>query len=90
MNERVKTTLWLIGYTFLAGLLLAIFSMLTEIYKYVFSLLALYIGIRFFRRFESLGLRIAFFALAIFFYLVIAVLVQAVIYLGDNPPPAAL
>lgn len=70
--------------------MLAIFSMLTEIYKYLFSLLALYIGIRFFRRFESLGLRIAFFVLAVFFYLVITVVVQAVIYLRDNPPPAAL
>ncbi|CAM3948041.1 hypothetical protein L1N85_00560 [Paenibacillus alkaliterrae] len=90
MNDRFKTALWLIGYTFLAGLMLAIFSMLTEIYKYLFSLLALYIGIRFFRRFETLGMRIAFFVLAIVFYLLIAVIIAAVIYLRDNSLPVTV
>ncbi|WP_169083144.1 hypothetical protein [Paenibacillus sp. PL91] len=84
MNEKLKTTFWLLGYTFLAGLMLAIFSMLTEIYRYLFSLLALYIGIRFFRRFETVGLRITFFVLAIIFYLLIAVVVAAFIFLRDN------
>lgn len=84
MNERLKTAFWLLGYTFLAGLMLAVFSMITEIYRYLFSLLALYIGIRFFRRFETLGLRITFFVLSIVFYLLITVIVAAVIYMRDN------
>ncbi|WP_028611114.1 hypothetical protein [Paenibacillus harenae] len=87
MNERLKTTLWVIGYTLLAGSCLAIFSVLTEIYRYIFSLLAIYIGIRFFRRFETLGLRIAFFALGIFFYFLVAVIIAMVLYLRDNPQP---
>jgi hypothetical protein len=85
MNEKLKTTFWLLGYTFLAGLMLALFSMLTEIYRYLFSLLALYIGIRFFRRYETIGLRITFFVLAIIFYLLIAVVVAAFVFLRDNP-----
>jgi hypothetical protein len=85
MNEKLKTTFWLLGYTFLAGLMLALFSMLTEIYRYLFSLLALYIGIRFYRRYETIGLRITFFVLAIIFYLLIAVVVAAFVFLRDNP-----
>lgn len=84
MNERLKTTFWLLCYTVLAGLMLAAFSMITEFYRYLFSLLALYIGIRFFRRFETLGLRITFFVLSIVFYLLITVIVAAVIYFRDN------
>ncbi|MGO4183392.1 hypothetical protein AB4Z45_24835 [Paenibacillus sp. MCAF9] len=87
MNERLKTTLWLLMYTFLAGLLLALFSMISDFYRYLFSLLALYVGIRFFRRFEKLGIRIAFFALSIVFYLLIAVVGAAIIYIRDNPMP---
>jgi hypothetical protein len=87
MNEKLKTTFWLIGYTFLAGLMLALFSMLTEVYRYLFSLLALYIGIRFFRRFETIGLRITFFVLAIVFYLLIAVVAAAFIFLKDYQAP---
>ncbi|MBD2871444.1 hypothetical protein [Paenibacillus arenilitoris] len=89
MNEKVKTTLWVLGYTFLAGTLLAVFSVLTEIYKYIFSLLAIYIGIRFFRRFETLGLRITFFVLGIFFYFLVAVIFAMVAFIRDNPLPAA-
>jgi len=84
MNERLKTAFWMLGYTFLAGLMLAIFSSMTEIYRYLFSLLALYIGIRFFRRFETIGLRITFFVLSIVFYLIIAVVVAAYVFLKDN------
>lgn len=85
MNERLKTAFWLIGYSFVAGLLLAIFAQIEDFIRYLFSLLALYIGIRFFRRFETAGLRIAFFVLAIIVYLLASVIIEAVAYLRDNP-----
>jgi hypothetical protein len=88
MGEKIKTTLWLLGYALAAGLLLALFSMLASIVKYVFSLLALYVGIRFFRRFDSIGFRIGFFALAIVFYFLIVIITQAVIFLQSNSPAA--
>ncbi|WP_175598140.1 hypothetical protein [Paenibacillus luteus] len=81
----MKTTLWLLGYSFVTGGLLTAFSLIEGFYRYLFSLLALYIGIRFFRRFETLGLRITFFVVSIVFYLLIAVIVSAVIYIRDNP-----
>lgn len=84
MNERLKTTFWLLGYTFLAGLMLTVFSLIEDFYRYLFSLLALYIGIRFFRRFETLGLRITFFVLSIIFYLLLAIVVSAFIFLRDH------
>ncbi|WP_424765851.1 hypothetical protein [Paenibacillus sp. sgz302251] len=90
MNERLKTTLWLLGYTFLAGAMLAMFSLIEGMIKYLFSLLALYIGIRFFRRFDTLGIRISFFVLGIVFYLLIALTIAAVLYIRDNPLPAAV
>lgn len=87
MNDRLKTTFWLLLYSFGAGLMLACFSMISDFYRYLFSLLALYIGIRFFRRFETLGMRITFFVVSIVFYLFIAVVSAAVIYIRDNPMP---
>ncbi|OMF37513.1 hypothetical protein BK133_05515 [Paenibacillus sp. FSL H8-0548] len=80
MNERLKTTFWLLGYAFLTGLMLTVFSLIEEFYRYLFSLLALYLGIRFFRRFETLGLRIGYFVLSVIFYLLIAVIVSMFIY----------
>lgn len=85
MNERVKTTFWLIAYTFAAGLLIALFTVIEDFYRYLFSLLALYIGIRFFRRFETLGYRITFFVLSIVFFLIFSVFYSMFIYIRDNP-----
>ncbi|NIK75712.1 putative membrane protein [Paenibacillus castaneae] len=85
MNDRLKTALWVVAYAFVVGLLLTIFAQMTEFYRYLFSLLALYIGIRYFRRFETLGLRITFFALAIVFYLLTTVVMAIFIYVRENP-----
>ncbi|CAM4284835.1 hypothetical protein FHS16_002257 [Paenibacillus endophyticus] len=85
MNEKVKTTFWLIAYTFTAGLLITLFTVIEDFYRYLFSLLALYIGIRFFRRFETLGYRITFFVLSIVFFLIFAVFYSMFIYIKDNP-----
>lgn len=91
MNEKLKTTFWVVGYTFLAGLMLALFTQIEEMYRYLFSLLALYLGIRFFRRYETLGLRITFFVLGVVFFLLITVIIAAIIYIKDHPlPPTAV
>ncbi|MDQ0059584.1 hypothetical protein [Paenibacillus harenae] len=85
MSDRFKSILWLILYSLAAGVLLAAFSFTPGIWKYMFSLLALYLGIRFFRKYDSIGLRIAFFAVAILFYLLAAVIISIVTYMRDNP-----
>ncbi|WP_138751673.1 hypothetical protein [Paenibacillus sinopodophylli] len=85
MNERLKTAFWLLFYSSAAGLMLTVFSLIEDLFRYLFALLALYIGILFFRKFEKLSLRITFFVLAIIIYLLFAVIASAFIFLRDNP-----
>jgi hypothetical protein len=57
-------------YSLAGGILLTLYSQIPDMLRYVFSLLALLLGIRFFRRFESKGPRIAFVLMLIFYYLI--------------------
>lgn len=85
MNDRFKQTLWLLAYSLAAGVLLAAFSFTPGFVKYMFSLLALYLGIRFFRNYDGIGLRIAFFALAVLFYFLCAVIAAMIMAIRQNP-----
>lgn len=84
----MRTSLWVILYALMAGVSLALFANIPDLIKYVFSLLALYLGIRFFRRFETVGLRVTFIVLAIVFYFITAFIFAFYTYLKDNPIPA--
>jgi len=86
-QERSKfmTALIVFLYSLLAGISLSLFSSITQIHKYIFSLLALYIGIRFFKNFERLGLRITFFVLAIFFCLIGIFINAIIVAIKENP-----
>lgn len=87
MRFNIKTILWVLWYSILAGGSLALFSSLTTFIKYVFSLLTIYIAIRFFRRYETIGIRIVFIALSIILYFLIVIIVTAIQYIRDNPLP---
>ncbi|RIX49922.1 hypothetical protein D3P08_21880 [Paenibacillus nanensis] len=67
MNETIKTSFWVMLYSVLAGTCLALFMIIPSFEKYLFSLLSIYIAIRYFRRFETIGKRILFLILALFF-----------------------
>lgn len=88
----MKTTLQFLLWSFLTGHLLLIFSWSDfSLFRYVYSLGALFIGIYFFRQFESKGLRIGYILMSLFFYLVLTVFYVA---LGEIPilklvPPGA-
>ncbi|MHA6484585.1 hypothetical protein ACX1C1_22075 [Paenibacillus sp. strain BS8-2] len=88
MRDSVRTSFWVILYAVLAGISLALFAHIGDFIKYVFSLLAIYIGIRFFRRFETIGLRVTFIVLAIVFYFLAAICFAVYTYIQDNPLPA--
>lgn len=60
--------LWLLIYSVLVGILLTLYASLHDYSKFLFSIGAVYAGIRFFRRFEQTSLRIWFILLSIFFY----------------------
>lgn len=65
---------WLLAYSLACAILLTLFSNIQDMFKYVFSLGALFLGIRFFRQFEELRYRIWFFVIAVFFYFVFNVI----------------
>lgn len=67
MSGAVKTSFWVLLFALSAGICLALFTQIEDFVKYLFSLLALFIGFRFFRRFETIGMRVLFIALALFF-----------------------
>src|SRR5690606_29042818 len=85
MKVSFSTVMWLLLYALLAGGSLALFSTITTFAKYLFSLLTVYIGIRFFRRFETIGLRITFIVLAIAMYFLIVVIIAMFQFIRDNP-----
>ncbi len=67
-------TLWLLLWSFLAGHLLLIFSWSDfSIFRYIYSLGALFIGIYFFKTYESKWMRINFVVVAILFYFILTV-----------------
>ncbi|RKN86619.1 hypothetical protein [Paenibacillus ginsengarvi] len=68
----MKKTLMLLLCSFVAGHLLLIFSWTDfSIFRYVYSLGALFIGIYYFKTYESLGLRIGFIVTAMVFWLLL-------------------
>ncbi|MFC6331252.1 hypothetical protein ACFP56_01340 [Paenibacillus septentrionalis] len=85
MKVNASTVFWVLLYAVMAGGSLALFSLITAFVKYLFSLLAIYIGIRFFRRYETIGLRITFIALAIVMYFLIVVIIASIQFIVDNP-----
>ncbi len=85
MSQSVKTAFWVLLYAFIAALCLTLFAQIGGLVKYVFSLLAIYIGIRFFRRFETIGLRITFIAVAILLYFVTMVVFEMFKFIQQNP-----
>lgn len=81
----MKKTLWVLLYSAACGLLLMIYSQFQDILKYLFSLGAVILGIRFFRRFETRGMRISFILLGVFFYFLFAVIYTFVAYIKGWP-----
>ncbi|PYI54342.1 hypothetical protein [Paenibacillus flagellatus] len=79
----MRKTLWLLVCSFLAGHLLLIFSWHDySIFRYIYSLGALFVGIYYFKNFESKGLRIGFVLTSLVFWLLLTVVYVA---LGKIP-----
>ncbi|MDF2668142.1 MAG: hypothetical protein K0R67_448 [Paenibacillus sp.] len=83
-------TLSLILWSFLAGHLLLIFSWSEfSIFRYIYSLGALFIGIYFFKKFESKWMRINFVLVSIVFYFILTVfyvIVGKIPFFNLEPP----
>ncbi|GGD64984.1 hypothetical protein [Paenibacillus nasutitermitis] len=85
MGERVKSGLLILIYSLGAGLMLSLFSTFNSGFNIVFSLLALGIGILFFRKFPKIGSRIIFIVLSVFFFLLFVIIIAVINYAKTNP-----
>lgn len=72
--------LWFVGYTLAAGILMSVFVLTSGLFRHVFSLGAVVVGIQFFKRWEEKKPRIWFVVLVVLgalffplFYILIAV-----------------
>ncbi|CAG7603800.1 hypothetical protein PAESOLCIP111_00633 [Paenibacillus solanacearum] len=77
-----------IGYSVICAALLLLFSQIQDFLKYVFSLGALYLGIHFFRRYESRGMRIAFVATSVVLYFVFTIIYAMYLFVQQHPTGA--
>ncbi|UUZ85825.1 hypothetical protein LJK88_21555 [Paenibacillus sp. P26] len=68
-------TLAVIGFSLVCAALLSLFAQIQDVFKYIFSLGALFVGIHFFRRYEARGMRIAFIVTTVCFYFIFAVVI---------------
>ncbi|MCE5167948.1 hypothetical protein LQV63_01275 [Paenibacillus profundus] len=84
-----RTRLMLVLYSFVCGSLVGMYAFLKLPLNLVCSLGALFLGIRFFKRYETKGMRIGFILLAILFYFVFVFVMSMAIYMQQMPAPAA-
>ncbi|OUM96430.1 MAG: hypothetical protein A9Z00_13500 [Thermobacillus sp. ZCTH02-B1] len=90
-DERITTkdVFLLIGCSALIGALLVAFVMYQPIVRVIFSLGALFVGIRFFRRYERLAMRVWLVILSTVFFVIYTFLVVVYLYsTGMYAPPA--
>ncbi|MGO4497157.1 hypothetical protein AB4114_14780 [Paenibacillus sp. 2RAB27] len=78
--------LWLLMYSLLCAVLLTCFSTIDDFVKYIFSLGALYVGMRFFRRFEQISFRVWFIVISVFFYFIFSLIVALYNEAGITAP----
>jgi uncharacterized membrane protein YjjP (DUF1212 family) len=89
-SERYLRFLTILGYSLLCAVLLSLFSQIQDLLKYLFSLGALYMGVQFFKRYEEMGMRIAFVISTIVLYFLIAIVyaMYLAVQSGQMPPSA--
>lgn len=86
-ERKPRTVLIVIMFSFVCGLCLSLFASVGGPIKYLFSLLALIVGIKMFGKLNRVGPRIWFVSLSIVWYLFLTVIIAFVMYIQDNPMP---
>ncbi|MCY9705824.1 hypothetical protein M5X00_04310 [Paenibacillus alvei] len=82
------TALMLTLYSFVCGSLVGMYAFLTFPVNLVCSVGALYLGYRFFKRYETKGVRIWFVSLSVLFYFIFLFMMSVVTYMKQMPAPA--
>ncbi|SDT42941.1 hypothetical protein SAMN05444162_4254 [Paenibacillaceae bacterium GAS479] len=88
MGSKLKSFALVAGYGLLGGALLALFVLVPGIVRFAFSLLALWLGIRFFRSHGSIARRIGFIVFSFVFFILIVLYVTMVTFFRDGMPTA--
>jgi len=85
-RERIegKDVFWLFAYSVLIGALLAVFSSLQSFWKFLFSLGALFVGFRFFGRYERFAMRVWLVVLSLFFFFLFTVVLALILYFSGR------
>ena len=81
-HDRIaaKDILGLIASSALIGALLALFSSLQTFWRIIFSLGALFVGIRFFGKYDRLAMRVWLVVLSLVFFCVFTVILVMILY----------
>lgn len=87
-ERKPRTALIVIMFSFVCGLCLSMFATIPGPIKYLFSLLALIIGIKMFGKLDRVGPRVWFIILSIIWYLVLTVIIAFVQFAQENPMPS--
>lgn len=86
-ERKPRTVLIVIAFSFVCGLCLSLFASISGPLKYLFSLLALLVGIKMFGKLDRVGPRIWFVSLSIIWYLLLTIIIAFVQFAQDNPMP---
>ena len=86
MGERLRTGFLVFLYGMVCGLLLALFPLIESVIRFVFSLLALVLGVYSFRRFQSVRSRIVFVILVFLFFVLFTVVYTMISYYHTHMP----
>ncbi len=83
MNKYVSLFLFSLG----VAILLILFSLIPDFTRYIFSLASIYLGFRFFQRYESIRFRVVFILISIVLFLILMVIfsMMAVMMEWDIP-----
>ncbi|WP_166238099.1 hypothetical protein [Paenibacillus turpanensis] len=81
-------TFWAVaGNALVCALCLAVFSLLNDFSKYIFSLGAFFMGLRFFRNYDTWGVRWAFLGTTVALYFLLSIVYVAIAYVQGWPLP---
>lgn len=94
LSDKGEKSMWVSAlmltlYSFVCGSMVGLYAFLTFPVNLVCSLGALYLGYRFFKRYETKGVRIWFVSLSVLFYFIFLFMMSVVTYMKQMPAPAA-
>lgn len=82
--SRTSKVLWMLLYSVVTGITLALFTIIDGMIKYLFSLAALYFVIKFFKRSDSLWYRIGFVLLTLLVFFIFIVVLVMYTFMKEN------